>query len=218
MARQLVDTFRHQGMRQKLIDHLKNKGITDELVLKAMGMVPRHLFLDPAFVEYAYSDRPFEIGAGQTISQPYTVAFQSQLLEIKENSRPRVLEIGTGSGYQAVVLEKMGARVFTIERHRQLFDSTKKLLDRMHSGVKMFYGDGFKGQPAFAPYDRVLVTCGAPKIPYSLVDQLKPGGILVVPVGVGPQQTMTRLVHREEGDEVTEWGRFRFVPMLQNKT
>ncbi len=218
MARQLVDSFRHQGMRQNLVRKLKSKGIKNENVLKAIQAVPRHYFLDPAFVEFAYEDRPFEISAGQTISQPYTVAFQSQLLEIDPKSRLKVLEIGTGSGYQAAILEKMGAKVFTIERFRELFDKTKKLFEQLHSQVKVFYGDGFKGLPAFAPFDRILVTCGAPEIPENLVNQLKTGGMLVVPVGAGPVQKMTRLVHREKGDEVTEFGSFRFVPMLQNKT
>ncbi len=212
-----IDTFKHQGIRRKLINSLRDKGIKDERVLQAMMDVPRHFFIGRVPLEIAYADRAFEIEAGQTISQPYTVAFQSQLLSVDQGMK--VLEIGTGSGYQAYVLEKLGAKIFSIERHKILFERTKKLLAGLGSRIKVFYGDGFKGLPAFAPFDRILITCGAPALPLGLLPQLKAGGILVAPVGSGPVQTMTTIVKKDEKHhEVAEWGDFRFVPMLQNKT
>jgi protein-L-isoaspartate(D-aspartate) O-methyltransferase len=190
--------------------------ITDEAVLAAIEKVPRHCFLDPAFVEFAYKDMAFQIGCGQTISQPYTVACQSQLLEIKP--RDKVLEIGTGSGYQACVLLELGAKVFTIERQRELFDKTSVLLPKMGYTPKMFYGDGYKGLPKLAPFHKIIVTCGAPFIPDALVEQLKPGGMMVVPVGSTDEQKMLRLVKKEDGSCVVEdYGSFIFVPMLKDK-
>ncbi len=213
----LSDTFRHQGLRKKLIEELRDKGIKDDKVLESMIKLPRHYFMDKAFLEFAYSDKAFPIEAGQTISQPYTVAYQSQLLSIDKGMK--VLEIGTGSGYQACILEKMGAKVYSIERQKVLFDRTKKLLSIMGSNVKLFYGDGFKGLPPFAPFDRMLITCGAPRIPMELMSQLKAGGILVVPVGGSTVQTMTTVIKKADGQhEIIEWDKFRFVPMLEDKT
>ena len=211
----MQDTYKHKGLRKALVEKLRDS-ITDEAVLEAIGKVPRHLFLDPAFVEFAYKDIAFQIGCGQTISQPYTVAFQSQLLEIKP--RDKVLEIGTGSGYQACVLLELGAKVFTIERQRGLFDKTSVLLPQMGYTPKMFYGDGYKGLPKLAPFHKIIVTCGAPFIPEALVEQLKPGGIMVIPVGDTDQQKMLRLVKNEDGScVVEERGDFIFVPMLKDK-
>jgi protein-L-isoaspartate(D-aspartate) O-methyltransferase len=215
------DTYRHKGLRKALVEILREypsdrTPITDEAVLEAIGKVPRHLFLDPAFVEFAYKDMAFQIGCGQTISQPYTVAFQSQLLEIKP--RDKVLEIGTGSGYQACVLMELGAKVFTIERQRELFDKTSVLLPQMGYEPKMFYGDGYKGLPKLAPFHKIIVTCGAPFIPPALVEQLKPGGMMVIPVGGTDHQKMQRLVKSEDGSCVVEdHGAFLFVPMLKDK-
>jgi len=209
------DTYKHRGLRNALVEKLR-KSISNEAVLEAIGKIPRHLFLDPAFVEFAYKDMAFQIGCGQTISQPYTVAFQSQLLEIKP--RDKVLEIGTGSGYQACVLMELGAKVFTIERQRELFDKTSVLLPQMGYTPKMFYGDGYKGLPKLAPFHKIIVTCGAPYIPDTLVEQLKPGGIMVIPVGNTEQQKMLRLVKNEDGScVVEERGDFIFVPMLKDK-
>ena len=211
----MQDTYKHRGLRNALVEKLR-KSISNEAVLEAIGKIPRHLFLDPAFVEFAYKDMAFQIGCGQTISQPYTVAFQSQLLEIKP--RDKVLEIGTGSGYQACVLMELGAKVFTIERQRELFDKTSVLLPQMGYTPKMFYGDGYKGLPKLAPFHKIIVTCGAPYIPDTLVEQLKPGGIMVIPVGNTEQQKMLRLVKNEDGScVVEERGDFIFVPMLKDK-
>jgi len=204
-----------------LVDALRKNAlgrvpITDEAVLAAIGNIPRHFFLDPAFVEIAYQDKAFQIGCGQTISQPYTVAFQSQLLEIKP--RERVLEIGTGSGYQACVLMELGAKVFTIERQRELFDKTSVLLPQMGYEPKMFYGDGYRGLPTLAPFHKIIVTCGAPDIPENLIAQLKPGGLMVIPVGDQKHQKMLRLVKKQDGScIVEEHGDFLFVPMLKDK-
>ncbi len=212
----MVDSFKHQGLRKQLIDTIKEKGISNKDVLDAMMRVPRHYFLDSAFLDFAYSDKAFPIGAGQTISQPYTVAFQTSLLEVSPGLK--VLEIGTGSGYQTAVLSALGVKVFTIERQKTLFKSAQQVLSKMNSTAKVFFGDGYKGLPAFAPFDRILVTCGAPYIPTDLVTQLKAGGRLVVPIGEGEIQEMTKLVKQEDGIiEITKHGAFRFVPMLQNK-
>ncbi|MCL2511782.1 MAG: protein-L-isoaspartate(D-aspartate) O-methyltransferase [Bacteroidales bacterium] len=211
----MQDTYRHKGLRKALVEKLR-ESITDEAVLAAIGKIPRHFFLDPAFVEFAYKNIAFQIGCEQTISQPYTVAFQSQLLEIKP--RDKVLEIGTGSGYQACVLLELGAKVFTIERQRELFDKTSVLLPQMGYTPKMFYGDGYKGLPKLAPFHKIIVTCGAPRIPEELFEQLKPGGIMVVPVGGDEEQKMLRIVKKEDGSRVVEdYGSFLFVPMLKNK-
>ena len=216
MKQQLEDNFKHQGMRKKLIETIRAKGIEDKNVLDAMMKVPRHYFLEKAFLNQAYDDQAFKIGAGQTISQPFTVAYQTSLLEIKRGDK--VLEIGTGSGYQTCVLLELGAKVFTIERQKELFDKTTKFLPEIGYAPKMFYGDGYKGLPSFAPFDKVLVTCGAPFIPEDLIAQLKVGGIMVIPVGAGEVQVMnTILKTSESGYEKHELKHFRFVPMLENK-
>ena len=211
-----VDAYRHQGLRKLLIENIKQKGISDQKVLAAMEKVPRHFFFDSSFLEYAYEDKPFPIGAGQTISQPYTVAFQSELLKVSKGER--ILEIGTGSGYQACILVEMGAKVFTIERQKTLFDKTSIYLHSLgYSSIKTFYGDGYKGLPAFAPFDKIIVTAAAPFIPEPLIEQLKPGGILVIPVGE-EVQIMTTIQKISESDcDKKEHGLFRFVPMLENR-
>lgn len=214
----MEDSYRDKGLRKQLLAELRQKGITDERVLAAMDRVPRHLFVDSAFKELSYRDMALRIGAGQTISQPYTVAFQTQLLRIEKNDK--VLEVGTGSGYQAAVLAEMGVRVFTIERQKELYDSAKIFLPKLNPlyKIRFFYGDGYKGIPAYAPYDKIIVTCGAPHIPRELIKQLKPGGKAVIPVGEGEVQKMT-LLTKNENDEIfaEEKGDFRFVPMLENK-
>lgn len=213
---EMKDTYRHKGLRKKLVDEVRAKGIRDEEVLLALDSVPRHFFLDSSFVEIAYQDKPFPIGSGQTISQPYTVAYQTSLLQVEKGMK--VLEIGTGSGYQACILEKLGARVFSIERHHSLYLKTKELLKAMGYRVRLFYGDGYKGLPAFAPFDRVLVTAAAPYVPPALLEQLKPGGKMVLPVGAGDTQVMKRITKLDEQNSSEErFGYFRFVPMLGNK-
>lgn len=211
------DNYRHRGMRQNLVQVLKDKGISDVNVLNAIGEVPRHVFLESSFVEFAYQDRPFPIGSGQTISQPFTVAMQSQLLMVTKGMK--VLEIGTGSGYQACVLAQMGAKVFTIERQRNLYNKTKPLLAELHYHIKTFLGDGYKGLPTFAPFDRVIITAAAPEIPQNLVDQLKTGGIMVIPLNDetdAMKQRMLRLTKLEDGTlKREEFGECKFVPMLK---
>lgn len=212
----LVDSYRHKGLRKRLIEEVRSKGIRDEKVLSALEAVPRHYFMDSSFLEMAYQDKPFPIGSGQTISQPYTVAFQSELLSIEKGVK--VLEIGTGSGYQACILEEMGARVYSIERHHTLFIRTKKLLNEMNYKAKLFYGDGYKGLPAFAPFDRILITAAAPVVPDDLISQLRIGGMLVLPLGKGDTQVMTRIIKHDHDElEKQEFGYFRFVPMLKKK-
>ncbi|TNF24226.1 MAG: protein-L-isoaspartate(D-aspartate) O-methyltransferase [Bacteroidetes bacterium] len=212
----MKDTHKQQGSRRKLVDQLREKGIKDENVLKAIGKVPRHLFLNSAFERFAYEDRPFSIGAGQTISQPFTVATQSELLQLKRGMK--VLEIGTGSGYQASVLYEMGAKVFTVERIKELYDRTSKLLPKLGYLVKTFFGDGNLGVPVWAPYDRIIITAGAPIVPEGLLEQLKPGGIMVIPVSNGEEEVMKTITKKENGDlEVKEHGTFRFVPLLEDK-
>lgn len=214
--RPLTDTYKHQGMRRKLVADLREMGIENEQVLNAVEAIPRHFFLDPVFEKQAYENVAFQIGAGQTISQPFTVAFQSMLLELKKGDK--VLEIGTGSGYQTAVLVELGVKVFSIERQRELFDKTKPLLTKLGYAPKLFYGDGYKGKPAFAPFDKVIITCGAPFIPQDLVDQLKVGGLMVIPVGEGRRQEMKRGVKQADGSMVFEdYGAFSFVPMLEEK-
>ena len=212
------DNYRHKGMRQNLVQVLKDKGITDMNVLDAIGTVPRHLFLESMFVEIAYQDKAFPIGSGQTISQPFTVAMQSQLLGITKGMK--VLEIGTGSGYQACVLAQMGAKVFTIERQRNLYMKTKPFLAEFHYNIKTFLGDGNKGLPTFAPFDRILITAAAPEIPQSLVNQLKTGGIMVIPLNDeadASKQVMLRLTKQTDGTMLREeFGDCRFVPMLKD--
>jgi len=212
----MLDTYRHKGLRKQLASELKQKGITDAEVLQAIENVPRHLFLDNAFLEFAYQDKAFPIGAGQTISQPFTVAFQTQLLKLKKGEK--VLEIGTGSGYQTSVLMELGIKVFTIERQKTLFDKTKILLPKLGYSPKFFYGDGYKGLPLFAPFDKILVTAGAPFIPEALIEQLKPDGIMVIPVGKDNGQAMTSIYKDKNGDIVKkEHGTFHFVPLLGEK-
>ena len=212
----MKDDFKTQGMRKKLIETVREKGIQDETVLAAMMRVPRHYFMDKVFLNQAYSDHAFRIGAGQTISQPYTVAYQTSLLELKKGDK--VLEIGTGSGYQTCVLTEMGAKVFSIERQKELYDKAKTFLPSLGCTAKLFYGDGYKGLPAFAPFDKILVTCGAPFVPGDLLEQMKTGGIMVIPVGAGDIQMMTIVRKTSSGDiEKQELKQFRFVPMLAEK-
>lgn len=211
------DTYRHKGLRKKLVDTVRSKGITNEKVLETINKIPRHFFLDSAFDEKAYEDIAFPIGEGQTISQPYTVAYQSQLLELKPFQK--VLEIGTGSAYQAVVLAELGAQVYTIERQKKLFESNKLFsFLKKYPTVKFFYGDGFEGLPTYGPFDRVIITAAAPEIPQKLIQQLKPGGMMVIPLGAGDVQQMMRITKLENGvlkEEVFE--NFSFVPMLGGK-
>jgi protein-L-isoaspartate(D-aspartate) O-methyltransferase len=211
------DTYQHKGMRKQLIDSLRSKGIRDERLLAAMEAIPRHFFLDTAFERRAYEDKAFPITAGQTISQPYTVAYQTQLLEIKKFDK--VLEVGTGSAYQACVLAEMGVNLFTIERQKELYDYTGQFFFlKKYPNIKRFYGDGFEGLPSYAPFDKIIITCGAPFIPPKLIDQLKPGGIMVVPVGEDGKQKMMRIIKYNEGDiSQQEMGDFSFVPMLEGK-
>jgi|SRR6185437_3617613 len=209
------DTYKHQALRKNLVEELKKKGITDPKVLQAIGKVPRHLFLDSSFLQFAYQDTAFQIGEGQTISQPFTVAYQTQLLELRKGDN--VLEIGTGSGYQSAVLSGLGVNVFSIERHKNLHDKAKKLLAELGcSNVKCFFGDGYKGLPAFAPFDRVIITAAAPYVPQDLLNQLKTGGIMVIPVGEGKVQVMKTFKKAPNGEfTVKEYGNFSFVPMLK---
>jgi len=215
--RKYEDTYRHKGLRKKLMDSLRNKGITDENVLSAMNNIPRHFFLDSAFDEIAYEDRAFPISEGQTISQPYTVAYQTQLLQVKPFDK--ILEIGTGSIYQATVLAEMGAKIFTIERQKALFEKTKNYIFKTkYPNLKFFFGDGFEGLPTFAPFDKVIITAAAPLVPPKLIEQLKTGGKMVIPLNEGEHQRMIRITKNENGttsDEAFE--NFSFVPMLSGK-
>lgn len=218
--RKMEDSYRHKGQRKALMDTLKEKGIVDGNVLEAMMNIPRHYFLDSALEQFAYEDRAFAIAAGQTISQPYTVAFQTQLLNISRFDK--VLEIGTGSVYQASVLAEMGARVYTIERQRELFDLNKSFcLKHKYPNIHFFFGDGFEGLPTYAPFDKILITAAAPQIPPKLVAQLKVGGIIVLPLDDSEtgMQTMIRLTKVAENDLQREsFAHFSFVPMLKGKT
>jgi protein-L-isoaspartate(D-aspartate) O-methyltransferase len=212
----LKDTSKHQGLRNQLVALLQEKGITDKHVLDAINKIPRHLFLNSSFEDYAYQDKAFPIGAGQTISQPYTVAYQSQLLEVKKDQK--ILEIGTGSGYQTAVLCAMGAKVYSVERQNELFKQTSVLLPKLGIRPKhLSFGDGYKGLPNHAPFDSIIVTAGAPIIPKPLMAQLKIGGRLVIPLGE-ENQIMTLLIRKNETQfEKHELGAFRFVPLLENK-
>ncbi|MBL7743756.1 MAG: protein-L-isoaspartate(D-aspartate) O-methyltransferase [Chitinophagaceae bacterium] len=215
--RPVEDTYRHKGLRKKLVETVRSKGITDEKVLQAIENIPRHFFLDSAFDEVAYEDRAFPIGEGQTISQPYTVAYQSQLLEVKPFDK--ILEIGTGSAYQATVLASLGAQVYTIERQRALFDQNKTFayLKRFPS-IKFFFGDGYEGLPTYAPFDKVIITAAAPDIPPKLIEQLKTGGMMVIPVGAGEVQLMMRITKLPNGVMKEEvFDKFSFVPMKEGK-
>jgi protein-L-isoaspartate(D-aspartate) O-methyltransferase len=213
----MEDTYRHLGLRKRMITELRERKLTDEATLMAMASVPRHLFFpDKVFLEKAYEDIAFQIGAGQTISHPSTVAIQTGLLQVKKGMR--ILEIGTGSGYQTAVLLELGAKVFSIERQHELFIKTKALLDKMKYAAKLSFGDGYLGWPAYAPFDRILVTAGAPKIPAALLSQLKPGGRLVIPVGGENKQQMILVSRGEDGQFTQEiCGEFSFVPLLNDR-
>ena len=215
--KQYDDTYRHKGMRKKLVDELRAKGISDEKVLEAIMSIPRHFFMDSAYDNIAYEDRAFPIAEGQTISQPYTVAFQSSLLQIKTSDK--VLEIGTGSMYQATVLAALGAKVFTIERQKSLFDNTRSYLFKSkYPQLKFFYGDGFQGLPTFAPFDKIIITAGAPVVPPMLISQLKVGGVMVIPLNEGTQQRMLRITKITDTETTEEaFSSFSFVPMLEGR-
>ncbi|WP_395625432.1 protein-L-isoaspartate(D-aspartate) O-methyltransferase [Daejeonella sp.] len=216
MAHKLVDQYREKGARKKLVEYLRERGITDENVLKAIGKVPRHYFFDETFWNQAYKDIAFPIGDGQTISQPYTVAYQTELLHI--NTGDKVLEIGTGSGYQTCILIELGAKVFTIERQENLYNRTRQVLPHMGYQANFFYGDGSKGIAEYAPYDKIIVTAGAPLVPEVLLKQLKIGGILVIPVGDEKTQKMITVLRIAENDfERFVLDTFRFVPLVGEK-
>ncbi len=216
------DEYLYQGKRKRLVEQLKEKGIVSKDVLNAILKIPRHLFFDqsterPALLDHAYSDKALKIGAGQTISHPFTVAFQTEKLNITKGDK--ILEIGTGCGYQTAVLLELGAKVFSIERQKELYDKTKVFLPLLgYKGAKLVYGDGYKGLPQFAPFDKIIVTAAAPYIPEDLLAQLTIGGILVIPLGEGEEQVMN-LITKKSGTEFEKqaFGKFKFVPMLQNK-
>ncbi len=208
------DSLRHQGMRKRLVEGIRIKGVRDQRVLDAIAKVPRHLFMDSSFIQFAYKDQAFPIGAGQTISQPFTVAFQTQLLDVQPNEK--VLEVGTGSGYQAAVLVEMGATVFTIERQRELFLKVQQLLPEIGYHPKFFYGDGYKGLPTYGPFDKIIVTAGAPVMPEELLLQLRVGGVLIAPIGPLEKQIMCKVTRKAEDEfENEKHGTFVFVPMLK---
>lgn len=212
----LTDTYKHKGLRKKLVEELKKMGIDDQRVLDAINNVPRHYFLSSAFLEFAYENKAFQIGAGQTISHPFTVATQTQLLRISPGMK--VLEIGTGSGFQTAVLCEMGAKVYSIERQKLLHDNSKILLGKMGYKPHLVYGDGYKGLPSFAPFDRVIITCAVPMIPEEVMLQLKPGGLLVMPYGEGEVQQMMVIEEMPDGSFQSELhGNFSFVPMLEKR-
>ena len=212
----VIDNFRTQGSRKQLVEELKTKGITDNTVLDAVGNVPRHCFVPLSLKEHAYTDSALPIACKQTISQPYTVAKQTELLEVKP--KLRILEIGTGSGYQSAILKQMGAYVYTIERQRDLHENTKKIFQTLSLSIASTYGDGYKGWMEFAPFDRILITCGCLEIPTELLNQLAVGGILVAPIGDNDRQKMIKIVKKSPIEYTkTEHGSFRFVPMLKNE-
>lgn len=213
--RKYEDTYRHKGLRKKLIENLREKGIHDEEVLAAMERIPRHFFIEPGLDDHAYDDKPFSIGEGQTISQPFTVAYQTELLQIKP--KEKILEVGTGSMYQAAVLAEMGAYVYTIERQKALFDKLKNFsIKKKYPLLKTFYGDGFEGLPTYAPFDKVIITAGAPYVPPRLLEQLKPGGLMVIPVNEGEAQRMQRITKIDNDSYESEsFDMFSFVPMLK---
>ncbi len=207
------DGYREKGLRQQLVNELTQKGIKDKRVIDAIGKIPRHQFMDSAFVNFAYVDKAFPIGSGQTISQPFTVAIQTELLELTKGDK--VLEIGTGSGYQTAVLIELGAKVYTIERQRELFLKTQQFLPKLGYNPQFFYGDGYLGKPTYGPYDKILITAGAPDIPKLLIEQLKPGGFMVVPIGE-KTQSMMRYIKTNSGELLEEnHGTFSFVPLLK---
>ena len=212
----MKNTSKHEGLRNQLAKLLEYKGITDKKVLEAIKIIPRHLFLDSSFEDFAYQDKAFPIAAGQTISQPYTVAYQTQLLQVKKDDK--ILEIGTGSGYQTAVLCLLGAKVYSVERQNELFKRTSALLPKLGIRPKhLSFGDGYKGLPNHAPFDSIIVTAGAPIIPKPLMAQLKIGGKLLIPLGEN-EQIMTMLIRKNETQfEKHEFGDFKFVPLLENK-
>jgi len=210
----MEDTFRHKGLRRKLVETVRNKGITNENILRALNTVPRHLFMDSSFIRFSYQDQAFPIGAGQTISQPFTVAFQTQLLEVTQNDK--ILEIGTGSGYQTAILLELGARVYTIERQRELFIKAQELLGNLGYKPHFFFGDGLEGKPTYGPFDKILITAAADHVPEKLFQQLRIGGIIVVPVGERYSQSMIKIVKESEKEyKKTSHGAFVFVPLLR---
>jgi len=210
----MQDTYRHKGLRKNLVEEIKLKGISDQRVLEAINRVPRHFFMDSGFINFAYKDSAFPIGAGQTISQPYTVAFQTQLLNIQPHEK--VLEIGTGSGYQTAILIELGAKVYTIERQKELYLKAKAQLEEMGYHPHFFYGDGYLGMPSYGPYSKIIITAGAPEIPEKLIEQLEVGGKLIAPVGEKHGQVMT-VVEKISASETTTTthGNFIFVPLLK---
>jgi protein-L-isoaspartate(D-aspartate) O-methyltransferase len=208
------DTLRHQGLRKRLVEGIRIKGIKDDKVLAAIAKVPRHLFMDSSFLQFAYKDQAFPIGAGQTISQPFTVAMQTFLLQVERHDK--ILEVGTGSGYQAAVLLEMGATVYTIERQRELYLKTQSILPQIGYNPKFFYGDGYKGLPTYGPFDKIIITAGAPAIPEDLLAQLKVGGRMVIPMGPREKQTMYVVVKTSDTEYYKEsYGTYVFVPMLK---
>ena len=213
----MEDTFRHKGLRKQLVEELKTKGVNNNKILDAINGIPRHLFIDNAFVKFAYQDKAFPIGSGQTISQPFTVALQTELLDVKPYDK--ILEVGTGSGYQSAVLCLLEADVYTIERQKELFRKTKVFLPKIGYKCNFFYGDGYEGLANFAPFDKIIITCGAPFIPEKLITQLKVGGNMVAPIGTGDTQIMHLIKKISEiKRDITTHGTFSFVPMLDKKS
>jgi len=213
-----ADSYLHKGLRSKLIEQLRQLGIKNEQVLQAINQVPRHFFLDPAFEDYAYRNEAFQIGAGQTISQPYTVAYQTELLEVKKFDK--IFEVGTGSAYQSCVLASLGALVYSVERQKELFDYNNHFFYlKQFPQIKRFFGDGFAGLPSYAPFDKAIITAAAPFVPQAIIDQLKVGGILVLPLdkGDGTKQVMHKIIKHADGIESIALDEFSFVPMLQGK-
>lgn len=214
----IIDTYKHKGLRKKLVEEIKRKGIRDENVLEAINRVPRHLFMESSFVNFSYKDQAFPIGSGQTISQPYTVAFQTELLQVTKHDK--ILEVGTGSGYQTAILVELGANVYTIERQKKLYSKAKSFLPSLgYSSPRFFYGDGYEGLPAYSPFDKILITAAAAEIPNTLVEQLKIGGRMVLPLGDSSGQRMCVIEKTSDHDYVkTEHGYFIFVPLLKGKS
>ena len=210
------DSFKYQGMRRQLVRELSERGIKSKQVLDCFEAIPRHYFLDNAFAEQAYSNTAFQIGSGQTISHPYTVAYQTELLDIQKGEK--ILEIGSGSGFQTCVLCEMGAKVFSIERHKELHLKAKNIVRQLKYNARLSFGDGYKGLPTFAPFDKIIITCGAPDIPEELVNQMKIGGIMIIPIGEGVEQQMKKIVKVSDSEiTIEDFGVFKFVPMLENK-